>query len=65
MVLLLLLRKMTTLPNQQEQRLKVVFIRDMTMTDKLIHKIIPSVDYNEWFKRLDTQLNDPTKIRIQ
>ena len=52
---------MTTLPNQQEQRLKVVLISDKTMTDKLmIHKITPSVYYNEWFKRLDTQLNDPT-----
>ena len=24
----------------------------------MIHKIIPSVDYNEWSKRLDTQLNE-------
>ena len=34
------------------------------MADKLmcipimIHKINPSVDYNEWLKRLDTQLNE-------
>ena len=26
----------------------------------IIHKITPSVDYNKWLKRLDTQLNDPT-----
>ena len=26
----------------------------------MIHKIIPSVDYNLWLKRLDTQLNKPT-----
>ena len=25
----------------------------------MIHKITPSVDYNQWFKRLDTQLNEP------
>ena len=24
------------------------------------HKITPSVDYNEWLKRLDTQLNKAT-----
>ena len=39
------------------------------MTDKLmyivrtymlIHKIIPSVDYNYWLKRFDTQQNEPT-----
>ena len=26
----------------------------------IIHKIIPSVDYNKWLKRLDTQNNEPT-----
>ena len=26
----------------------------------IIHKITPSIDYNLWFKRLDTQLNEPT-----
>ena len=36
------------------------------MIDKLmyipndIHKIIPSVDYNLWLKRLNTELNKPT-----
>ncbi len=37
------------------------------MADKLIyipkimiHKIIPSVDYNKWLKPLNTQLNKPT-----
>ena len=27
----------------------------------MIHKIIPSVDYSWWLKRLDIQLNGPTK----
>ncbi len=27
----------------------------------VIQKITPSVVYNEWLKRLDTQLNEPTK----
>ena len=26
----------------------------------MIHKITPSLDYNLWFKCLDTQLNNPT-----
>ena len=26
----------------------------------MMHKIIPFVDYNYWFKRLNTQLNKPT-----
>ena len=26
----------------------------------IIHKIASSVDYNYWFKRLDTQLNEAT-----
>ena len=30
------------------------------MDDKLmLHKITPSVDYNKWLKRLDTQINKP------
>ena len=27
----------------------------------MIHKTTPSVDYNQWLKRLDNQLNEPTK----
>ena len=27
----------------------------------MIYKINPSVDYNMWLKRLDTQLNEPIK----
>ncbi len=27
----------------------------------LIHKITPSIDYNWWLKRLDTDLIEPTK----
>ena len=27
----------------------------------IIHKITPSVDYNKWMKRLETQPNEPTK----
>ena len=27
----------------------------------MIHNITPSVDYNNWLKCLDTQLNEPTK----
>ena len=26
----------------------------------MIHKITPSLDYNQWLKRLDTKLNKPT-----
>ncbi len=26
----------------------------------IIHKITPSVDYNLWLKRFDTQHNEPT-----
>ena len=29
----------------------------------MIHKISSSVDYN-WFKRLDTQLNEPTNQNL-
>ena len=27
----------------------------------MIHKTTPSVDYNQWLKRLDNKLNEPTK----
>ena len=30
----------------------------------ITHKIIPSVDYNKWLKRLDTQLNKPTNQNL-
>ena len=30
----------------------------------MIHKITPSVDYNYWQKRLDTQLNEPTNQNL-
>ncbi len=35
---------------------------DKTMVDKLmlIHKIVPSIDYKKWLKRLDTKLNKET-----
>ena len=26
----------------------------------MIYKITPSIDHNQWLKRLDTQLNEPT-----
>ena len=29
-----------------------------------IHKFTPSVDYNWWVKRLDTQLNEQTKSKL-
>ena len=29
----------------------------------MIHNITPSVDDNKWRKRLDTELNEPTKIQ--
>ena len=29
-------------------------------TSPIMHKITPSVDYNKWLKRLDTQPNEPT-----
>ena len=45
-------------------------LRDKTMTDKLTNfpnldtQINSSVDYNHWFKRLDTQLkSQPNQIR--
>ena len=40
------------------------------MTDKLmyipkiIHKIIPFIDYNKWSQRLKTQLNEPTNHNL-
>ena len=43
-----------------------VVIRDRTMADKMmciyndVTKNYPSVDYKQWFRRLDTQLNEPT-----
>ena len=30
----------------------------------MLHKITASVDYNKWFKRLDTQLNEPTNKNL-
>ena len=30
----------------------------------LIHKFTPSVDDNQWFKRLDTQLNKLTNLNL-
>ena len=30
----------------------------------MIDKITPSVDYNQWLKRLDSQLNDPTNQNL-
>ena len=30
----------------------------------LIHKVTPSVDYNWWLKRLDTQLNKPVNQNL-
>ena len=30
----------------------------------IIHKITPFVDYNEWLKRLDTQLNEQTNQNL-
>ena len=32
---------------------------DWCTSPMMIHKITPSVDYKEWFKSLDTQLNEP------
>ena len=40
------------------------------MADKLIYffvmiyKITPSVDYNKWLKRMDTQLDEPTNKNL-
>ena len=40
------------------------------MADKLMYipnddtKIPPSVDYNQWLKSLDTQLNEPTNAKF-
>ena len=30
----------------------------------IIHKITPSIDYNWWLKRLDTQLVEPTNPNL-
>ena len=30
----------------------------------MIHKFTPYVDYNQWLKRLDTQLNEQTNTNI-
>ena len=30
----------------------------------ITHKITPSVDYNKWLKRLNTQLNKPTNQNL-
>ena len=30
----------------------------------MIHKIDPSIDYNQWLKRLDTQYNEPTNQKL-
>ena len=30
----------------------------------MIHQITPSVDYNLWLKRLDTQLNEQTNQKF-
>ena len=44
--------------------------RDKTRADKfmifpiMVHKIIPSVDYNKRLKHLDTQLNEPTNPKF-
>ena len=38
-------------------------LMDKTMDNvstMMIHKITPSVDHNQWLKRLDTPLNEPT-----
>ena len=32
----------------------------MYKIDKIMHKITPSLDYKQWLKCLDTQLNKPT-----
>ena len=31
----------------------------------MIHKLIPSVDYNLWLKRLDSQLNEPKTSKFK
>ena len=43
--------------------------RDKTMADKwmyisMAHKITPSVDYNQWLKRLNTQFNNATNHNL-
>ena len=31
----------------------------------ILHKITPFVDYNQWVKRLNTQLNEPTNNNLK
>ena len=45
----------------KDQRDKTKQLIDLSMSPMMIHKIIPSVDYSWWLKRLDIQLNEPTK----
>ena len=33
---------------------------NLSSTPMIMHKITPSVDYNKWLKRKDTQLIEPT-----
>ena len=53
--------------SKQNLIVKTHFPRDTTMAEKkctspkMIHISNPSVDYNWWLKRLDTQFNEPTK----
>ena len=42
------------------QRDKIMEDKLMYIPTKMIHKITPSVDYNQWLKRWDTQSNKPT-----
>ncbi len=30
----------------------------------VMHKMSPSVDYNQWLKRLDTNINEPTNHNV-
>ena len=43
-----------------------LFVENKTIANKLIYipKIIPSVNYNKWLKRMDTQLNEPTNLNL-
>ena len=36
----------------------------MYITNDVTQKSTPSVDYNSWLKRFDTQLNQPIKIQV-
>ena len=33
-------------------------------TSMMVQKIIPSVDYNKWFKRLNARRNEPTNKNL-